>query len=460
MISYGFPPAGGSGVQRSAKFAKYLPEFGWRPTVWSCTWPRALPRDDSLLAELPDDLDIQFRDALDTSYWSKTAGDAASALVRWVSGREEWGRKAAWRMDKLVRGALRSLLVPDEQILWALSSLGSLRNLIYRRRIDVIYSTYSPTANHLLGWLLKRATHRPWVADNRDLWTREYRYRFAEGPRWRLAIDRHLEQRFLEDADAVIGIGPSHTRILADLVPHQREKFVTITNGVDLDDFNGIEKTGSNGSKSSGRLERDRMVLAYVGRFTGECITPPVLEGLSRFGRWLGDRKDRFELRLVGQISGPLLPKLDDLPIRWTQRGYVAHREAINEMVSADCLLLAINDGLGCDTILTGKVFEYLASGTPVLMVGPKRSDARDLIENCQAGVTVELDAASICETLKLLWQQWSANELPPGCPPDRLQPYTRRNLTERLSEVLDGAIAKSRSARPPASPTPSPAYG
>ena len=131
MISYAFPPAGGSGVQRTTKFAKFLPEFGWRPTVWSTKQNPSLPRDETLLDDLPSTLDHRTRTRWDVSTWPHHFAKATDSWMRRLSGRHDWGGSVSWRSEAWLASALR-LLAPDEDVCWALGSFSPMLHLIRR----------------------------------------------------------------------------------------------------------------------------------------------------------------------------------------------------------------------------------------------------------------------------------------------------------------------------------------
>lgn len=436
MICSAFPPTGGAGVQRSAKFAKFLPQFGWKPIVWSCRHLASLPRDASLLAELPPDLDHRAQSGWDTSSWPARTGELAAATAKLLRQGDARADGVRWRANRLMRG-LVECIVPDEQGLWALGSLGTLRRVVLREHIDVIYSTHSPPSNHLLAWRLKLATRVPWVSDYRDLWTDDCWYPFADGPRWRRTADRFLETRFLRDADAVVGVSPDQTRILADRIPQERYKCVTVTNGADLDDFAGLDRPSARRAVGYDAGHDHRFVLAHVGRFTSERVTPEMLDGFAKLIDWLRVRKNQFELRIVGWMSEQMHRQLRATGIQFTAIGYVSHDRAVREMVAADALLLQYPPRPNADTAISGKLFEYFAARRPILVIAPASSATRKLTLACEAGIAADPDAESVCSALRALWERWQSATLGDGCPSERLAPYTRRHVTGELARVL-----------------------
>jgi glycosyltransferase involved in cell wall biosynthesis len=444
MICAAFPPTGGAGVQRSAKFAKYLPQFGWRPIVWTCGPLADLPQDDSLLCDLPEVLDVRTHSFGDAGGWLTGTRRLAENTLGLLDLNGDFRRSVQWRVDRATRGIV-SQLVPDLLALWALTSLHKLRRVIVRERVDVIYSTFSPASNHLLGWLLKRATRRPWVSDYRDLWTEDCWYPFAAGPQWRRAADRYLERRFLEDADVVIGVSEPQTRILATRVLGRERKFRTIPNGFDPDDFERAQIDRDSAPEVGTPVGVRKFVLAHVGRFSWERVRPEMIEGFRRFVRGLNDERDRFELRIVGWMSPELGSKLDAADVRYVTRGQVPHHQAISEMMRADALLLQYPDERNADTAISGKLFEYFAANRPVLMIGPRSSVTRQLVESFKAGLGADPDANSVCAALGELWRQWQAGALQSHCDPRRLHRCTRRNLTGELAALLVAVAPPTR---------------
>ena len=435
MISCAFPPTGGPGVQRSAKFAKYLPRFGWQPVLWSADRLAQLPHDESLTTDLPADLVHHTRPA-----WSYTAGHrrAMRALrnlgVARLLNEKQWSG-LDWRMLRWFHG-LAAHMLPDDQLAWALRSVGPLLNLVRRERIDVLFSTYSPVSNHLLGLLLRRVTGLPWVADFRDLWTDDYCYTGrGRARRW---IERRLEQTILRNADAVAAVTPSQTRILSQHVPHQTAKFIAISNGVDSDDFERIDRRRV---RQVLHGPADRFVLNFTGWFLSDRVDEGLIEGLGRFARWSRGHEGHFEFRVVGVVSDAMVRRFSDAGVNVVATGYLPHHDAVQHMISADALLLPTPSGRNAGTLSPAKAFEYLAAGRPILQVGAPDGEVQRLIRECRGGVCVESAPEAVCAALTDLWRRWrcgSAEGVRLGYTPKRLRPFTREYLTGRLADLLD----------------------
>lgn len=424
MIASAFPPTGGPGVQRSVKFAKYLPHFGWRPTVWTVEAAEDLPRDETLSVDLPNEVSVV--------RWG--SGSHLRALRRLVHAHADGSgvvprlaKAVDWRLgDWLTRGPL-----PDECAEWARASAQPACRLVERERIGVIYSTFSPASNHLLALLLKRKTRLPWVADFRDLWTDDYRYR--ENSDRRRSAHRKLEQEILEAADVVVGVSERQTRILASRVPYEQYKCVTITNGFDPADF--PERSGEK------RPDDNTFLLAHVGRFD-RWRTPKVwFAGLERFVETLGTDRRRFALRIVGHIDDSTRSRLQATGATCTFTGYVSHARAVQEMRSADGLLLNVPDGPNAESVIPAKLFEYLAADQPILVVGPVDGEAERIVRSCAAGVTANFNEIQIADALGRLFAGWYAGRPLYGCDPVLLAPFRRDTLTGELASVFNRLV-------------------
>ena len=425
MICHAFPPTGGPGVQRSLKFAKYLPEFGWRPYIWSAGPLRGLPPDRTLLAEIPTCAE---RRTLPAAEWDRRLSTTGAL---------------GWRVEAMLRGLL-DRLVPDDCVDWALRSYGPMLRWARRERINAIYSTYSPASNHLLGLLLKQATGLPWVADFRDLWTDNYAYHCSRA--WQHRANVRIENRILHDADSVVCVADPWTDLLRRHVDtRQAGKFHTIMNAADLDDFD-LGPTAPRPPRQ-GALGA-RFTLTFVGHAIRLRFPPVIREGLSRFCELAAAHGIPVCLRMVGLVSSDLHPWVESLGADVECLGYREHGDAVAEMVRAHALLLTVTDyPQGCQARPdpSAKLFEYLAAQRPIFLIGPADTVAARIVSECRAGVCSPLDAETIARNLLVPAQEWSRGELRAGCPPEKLAPYTREGAARQLAALLNGLATRSR---------------
>src|SRR5690606_10239470 len=99
----------------------------------------------------------------------------------------------------------------------------------------------------------------------------------------------------------------------------------------------------------------------------------------------------------------------DDLSKVAVFTGNISHQELMAVYGQSSLLLLILTGYKDAEGYLPGKLFEYMATGIPVLGVGPVQGDAADVLATTQAGVMVSEDGEEIKNVLKRqfeLWQQ------------------------------------------------------
>lgn len=425
MIAAAFPPTGGPGVQRSAKLAKYLPRFGWSPIVWAADRIESLPADETLLEDLPAEVEVHRRPSMGRARTiQRRVRDAMSrgVFTDRVAGAIDW-RLEKWIQDRSW---------PDEFALWARSSLPALRVLVEEQGIKAIYSTHSPISNHWLGLQLRRATGMPWIADFRDLWVDDYRY--VESSPKRLKADARLQHDILREADAIVSVTDGQSSVLAGHIPDRHHKFHTIMNGFDPADFASVER--------GPRIKTERFVMAHVGRLDRRCARPEWMAGLKRFVDRIGREKETFLFKIVGHADNHTLERLREAGIPFTFTGYVSHAQAISEMCDADVLMLLMPEGRHASTVHCAKLFEYLAAHRPIFAVGPHDSEVKGVVQSCHAGLFTSFDAASIADRLYEMFKSLAGDQVVWGCSDEQLDTFSRVRTAERFSGLLNGLVA------------------
>jgi len=401
VLAYLFPPIGGAGVQRTLKFVRYLQPLGWDATVVS-TKSRHYPvRDPSLLEEIPASARVVRTPALPLAGWL--------SLVPYRLG---------------LKRAYAYLTWPDGGNGWAPFALASALRAVRRDRPDVLFSTSSPYGTHLVALVVARLTGVPWVADFRDEWTENPH--LTEQPRLLARLSERAERAITQTAKAVVvTAGYFRLRGLEDDDPRRIE----IANGVDENDFP---------EHVDAAPPTDRFVLSHVGTLYELQDPSAALRALAALGARNEVDAGRIEVRLVGNVWIP-----DYQPpqgVRVERTGYVEHGRAIDEMRAATVLLLYVP---ASSLAPSGKLFEYLASGRPILSLTSSDNLASRLVREWDAGVVADPhDQAAIEQALLTLWQRWLENGLPDQAEVRRktLERFSRRKNAEQLARVLDQA--------------------
>jgi glycosyltransferase involved in cell wall biosynthesis len=400
VLAYFFPPLGGGGVPRTLKFIRYLEPLGWDATVITTNSLAYRAHDASLLEEVPAGTRVIRTGELPLLKW---IGLAAQRL-----GLDRLRQYAMW---------------PDGGRGWAPLALVAAHKEIRRQRPDVILSTSAPAGAHLAAIWLSRRTGIPWVADFRDEW--------SSNPASTTQPERL--KRLAARAERAISATASRVVVAADrfelagMEENDPRRFV-ILNGVDPADLppQPVEPPS------------DRFVLAHVGTVYESRNPSPVLRVIANLAKRGEIERDRFEIRFVGSIWHE-----DFAPpngIRFESVGYLTHSAAVREMHSATALLLFVSNP---SLAVAGKLFEYLASGRPLLCVTSPDNFASRLVREWDAGVTADPDnPAEIEAAIVTLWRRWQEDGLTDQAEVRRrtLERYSRQTEAAELAHVLDEA--------------------
>jgi glycosyltransferase involved in cell wall biosynthesis len=435
LIAYHFPPVGGAGVQRSVRFAEQLPAFGWEPVVVTGPGPsgdRWAPTDESLAAQLPDDLEvIRLREQEPpASSGTRRRGE------RWLRIPPAFGR---WWVEGVVAAAKEA------------------------GPVDAVYASMSPFESGEAAAAVSQLIGRPWVADLRDPWALD------EMQVVPTAVHRRLEagrmRRLLAGADAVVmNTREATAAALAAFPELLRSRVATIPNGYDERDFAAPEPRRSDGAfrivhsgylhTELGRQERRRggaRRLLGGGISHADILTRShlyLLDALRGLRARRPDLASRLELHLAGVVSSADWEAMRDDD--WvTVHGYLPHEDSIALLRGADLLFLPMHDlpeGRRA-RIVPGKTYEYLASGRPILAALPD-GDARELLSTRgNARLCRPADVAGMARAVEEAMDAAALARAPSEPLGPLHRQYERRELTRALASVLDAVTGATRAA-------------
>ena len=410
LVSMYFPPAGGGGVQRTLKTATFLPGLGIETHVLAPDDPKWIHRDD----DLPPP----------TQAWIHRAHYVGPRGR--LPAQELHGKQGLERLGLQTRLFGRRLLVPDENVTWNLTAVPAAIRIVRREGIDVVLTTSPPSSVHFVGAAVKRATGARWVADLRDSLVAHPHRRGDQSRLVRIKEQGEhgvagLVSRY---ADAIVAAADAIADEARALEPNGR--VVTIENGADFDDFDGLEHRAS-----------ERFRITHTGSFFGRRDPRPFLTALADSGldvvaRFVGDFRPADREWADGLGLGD---RLELIP-------YVPRRRSLELQRDSEALLLLIPEAGGRGRgVLSGKVFEYLAAERPILAAVPPDGAAATLLRETGAGLVAPPDdPAAIRAALEELHGRWRDGTLD-GL---RLDPEARGRLSrearvEDLAHLLRG---------------------
>lgn len=472
IVSYYWPPAGGSGVQRWVKFAKYLPAEGWQPVIYTPQNPELSSVDETLLKDVPAEAEIVKRPITEPySFYRRLFGSKSStdmqSLIK-ASGATATGGEVnpisggakSWKqgLSLWIRG---NFFIPDPRVWWVRPSVRFLKKYLKEHPVDVIVTTGPPQSMHLIGRGLHRATGIPWVADFRDPWTRMFYYKHLHLSRSSDRRHHKLEKSVLDEASAIISVTPFVQREFQEMTG---TPVVLITNGFDTSDFPpfagetaspaGDSDAGSRRSLSlpgqadpfrvnvrsasespAGEGRTERFCVTHTGLFAEDGNPLALWDALAAKCSEDEAFRSALRIRLVGKVDAAIIAALEERGLGGCvdALGYRSHDEAVAEQRAAGLLILPLRQEPEYRNVLPGKIFEYLAAGRPILGIGQEDGAAAQVLADTRTGVMHDWDKSErIRAAVDAAWD----GTLPFA--PSGIGRYTRESLTHTLATLLD----------------------
>jgi glycosyltransferase involved in cell wall biosynthesis len=428
IIAYYWPPSGGSGVQRWLKFVKYLPQHGWTPYVFTPENPSFAVRDESLLNDVPAEAEV-----LHFPIWepyeaflalSKVAGGTPKAAK--PTDLVSTGKRSLFqRLSTWVRG---NLFIPDPRMFWVRPSVKFLAEFLKANNIRTIVTTGPPHSLHLIGLKLKqRDPSLHWLADFRDPWSEWGFLDTLKVGAWARRRHKKLERSVLQQADEVITITPFYVRQFSTLGGRPVN---LLTNGYDEDDFKDLVLT-----------RPPRFTIRHIGIVNEKCDPRPFMEAVRTAMRVEPEFAANTQVEFIGEVhpqfkayvqASPELNRITRFP------GSVPHKELLKIYGSSSMLVLVLTGYKDAEGYMPGKLFEYLATGLPVLGVGPEQGDAANLLRESGAGQMLDGNRQDqlfgVLMREFVVWQkQGSATQVSRN----DYSAYSRRAITGKLTQLF-----------------------
>ncbi len=437
LVAYLFPPTGGAGVQRAAKFVKYLPQHGWSPSVLTVSNPSVPVFDDSLTADIADGTIIRRAKTLEPGYALK---QAVSASQEQQNCKPSFVKRT---IKNVARAAGNFVLQPDSQILWLPDAIREGLRLLDEIHHDAIMVTAPPYSSFLVGATLSRRTGIPLVLDYRDEWdiSNAYWENKQKEPvsRW---IQARMQRSVVRAASALIATTQSSADSLAKIAQTagSAASVSHIYNGFDADDFTSQVSTSTNTATSTSPR---RYRLSYVGTLWNLTSVEPLVKAVQELSRRAPRLAEQLEIVFVGRRTGPqdqLLDQLHGLPCELIRHDYLDHPAAVELMQSSDGLVVLMSDVPHAGRVVPAKIFEYMAARRSILSITPA-GEVSQIFSGCPlAHLHVPSDIDGIVETLSLEIQRHQDN-LSFDSPIWDADRFNREHLAGELADVLDGVL-------------------
>lgn len=413
IISYYWPPCGGASVQRWTRFVKYLPLFGWKPTVITTLDGDYPFIDKSLEQTIPVDIQV-----------IKTKTFTYSGIYRKVLGKDEalpYGNTSTNKKDSILKRLLfwlrLNFVVPDMRILWNPNAYKAAEKALMKGAYEVVITTGPPHSSHLIGKRLKEKYGIKWIADFRDPWTKIFYLDNAVTNPIARMCNRYYERSVVETADLNIVV----SQFISEQLPASTK--VVITNGFNPADFEGqnYQRTESFRVKYVGKVTQGQRIDLFFKSYSQLIKTQSISD---------------MEFSFIGTDNCKHIRETyPECKIRET--GFLSHRDALAETVHSEVLLLLINQYPGSEGMLTTKLFEYIGSRTFIIGIGPTNGNAAKILAQYNAGVMVDYDQyQSIASVIQQQYEIWKTKHFEKNT--TCLDPITTQYQAMTLASYLE----------------------
>lgn len=371
MICYYYPPAQCAAIYRSCQFTKYLPKNGWQPIILTTNVYGNLFSDtNKKIYRTPDILSIRNKILF-----------AITRKKRKISYIAEETKQHFWK-----KFLLDYFFIPDIQITWVLFSIYKAIKIIKKYKINLIYTTSPPESAHILGFIIKKLTHKRWVADFHDSWTFDPLKPILLKSKFRFNIENYLEKKVFSLADHLILNTECVENIYKNKFPQWRKKMSCIPYGYDHKEIEKVKKNLS-------IKKNTKFILIHTGCICARCVEPNltplwnVLKELKIEGKISAND---FVIRFVGHIATKIKEEVKKFNIADIVEfiDYVPHEEAIRYMLLSDVLLVLDRISNNPGTYIHSKLYDYIGVGKPILAILSKGA-SEELIKKYKLGKVV-----------------------------------------------------------------------
>lgn len=412
IICYFFPPFAAGGVFRVLKFAKYLNRYGWEPTILTTKPVGAWVTDNTLLKQISCEVY--------TTNSFHPVGIYRSFKDRFPNCPKIL-LKLAWFFLEYLPDIL---MIPDTRMGWIPFAFFKGYKLTQEKSFDLILTNSPPHSTHTVGFLLSKITRLPWVVDFKDGWMEDpFRKKRNFSREW---IEKKLEHLVVSNCDHIVTVSYPLKRYFRSIT---KKDVSLIHNGFDEEDFADTPK-----------IKCDGFTIGYFGSIFGDRDPSHFLKALEKFAK--KNKHFRIKIHFIGPIIKEILNSFKNFTtFEINTVKYIPHSECIKLMQSCNALLTLVGQDNRNNGVLTGKIFEYLRCGIPIISLCPKNGALWNLLENFDR--IHKSSPIDIEEIESAIHNAWIDHKNPNQKLRNKsLKPFERDHLTKLLAKTMDSCIA------------------
>lgn len=423
IITYYWPPAGGIGVLRCLKIAKYLRRFGWEPVIYTAEKAAYPYEDQGNFKDIPEGIEVikgpiwePF--ALFKKLSGRKSSEAINNVVHVRTAKQGWvDRLAIW-----VRG---NYFIPDARAKWIKPSVKLLSKYLSENPVDAIFSDGPPHTNTRIAGLLNQQFDIPWLADFQDPWTQVDYYQLFPISKKADALHRKMEQETFEWASKITIASPSWAK---DLEAIGAKDVSVLYYGYDEADFEGKQP----------QMDQ-KFTIVHTGLLGHDRSPDNLLKVCQELSAEQPEFAQDLALKWIGQVDFSVIEKAKELGLEGNLNlvGTVDRNAAIQATLNAQLLLLPLNKAENIKGRLPGKLYEYLRSRRPIIVLGPSNADAVQIVEESMAGAGFDYSDVSALKTyISQQYRNFKAQGIPATS--GEIGRFANERLTGQVAQWLN----------------------
>jgi len=411
IITYYWPPAGGPGVQRWLKLSNYLLENNVKPIIYAPSNPKYPSIDESLLEDVNSEIEV-----IKQPIFEPFANLFSKIRKKGIPKKNDQSI-----FDKFLIYLRGNLFIPDSRIFWVNSSVDFLSKYILENNIESIITTGPPHSLHLIGLKLKSILNISWYADFRDPWTKINYHKELKLSLRSKKKHLELESKVLNSCDRII---VTSNKLLKEYNKIAKTPISLITNGFDYQKL---------------QLELDEeFSITHIGRLLPERNPKILWNALKELCIINKNFKNNLKINFIGNVSENLINemKTKDLENSVVYHNYIKYNDTIPYLIKSQILLLIESDDNESSYAIPAKIFEYINSGRPIIAIGPKDSEIKQIIDETKSGkyfLYSEYD--ELLSYLSNSYYKYESKNL--HSTSINIDKYHRKNLAKKLSQII-----------------------
>ena len=409
LISYYWPPSGGSGVQRWLNFSNSLVKMGWDITVFTVKNGN-YPIVDNGLNKIVDKSIKVFKIPI-------------LEPTRFIKKSNSNNINSSSFINKFILWVRANLFFPDSRMFWIKKVTKQASDYIKKNDINCLITTAPPFSTHIIGLKIKRRTNIKWISDFRDPWSDFFQFKLLPMTSYQRNKHSNFEKKCLNLSETVITTSPSLTKRYSQINSNSH----TITNG-----FSSFKKN----------IETEKFLIMYSGVMKPIQNPQNLWKVLKEICIENQDFSNDLMVRFIGDFHNEITTnddiKLIESKIKFEK--YIEKSKLDIEMSKANVLILTSVNLKDVNNIIPGKLFYYFSFKRPIIAFSNLNSDVSDIISESNTGKVFDfINHVDLKNHILELYSDYRSKTNIFN--PKGIASYSYKNLSENIDALLKKTI-------------------